>query len=267
MAPQSPRWCARLSTRPAPDVQFRNLWGRAKLDLLTDTAEAEPASLYDTIAPVLPLGLPFAQVAVSPDWFEWPALPDLLPTSFPGVTTSRDAFLVDADLDRLEGRVDEYFDPDLGDEEVARRFPAVMKTTQRFDAPTVRRELVKRGRTADSPSDRLQSGIVRYAYRPFDSRWLYWERDTKLLDEKRADYRPHVFEGNMWLCAAQHLRKGAELPQSYFARHIASYHLIERGALWFPAWLREDTPQHRHVLARGAPICRRPPAATSKALL
>lgn len=44
----------------------------------------------------------------------------------------------------------------------------------------------------------------------------------------------------MWLCAAQHLRKGAEEPQAYFARHIASYHLIERGALWFPAWLSED---------------------------
>ena len=25
------------------------------------------------------------------------------------------------------------------------------------------------------------------------------EKDTKLLDEKRADYRPHVFEGNVWL--------------------------------------------------------------------
>ena len=38
-----------------------------------------------------------------------------------------------------------------------------------------------------------------YTYRPFDDRWLYWEKDTKLLDEKRAEYRPHVFEGNLWL--------------------------------------------------------------------
>ena len=30
---------------------------------------------------------------------------------------------------------------------------------------------------------------------PFDARWLYWEADTKLLDEKRASYKPHVFEG------------------------------------------------------------------------
>ena len=43
------------------------------------------------------------------------------------------------------------------------------------------------------------SGFVRHAYRPFDTRWLYWEADTKLLDEKRAEYKPHVFEGNMFI--------------------------------------------------------------------
>ena len=76
--------------------------------------------------------------------------------------------------------------------------------------------------------------------RPFDNRWLYWEADTKLLDEKRADYRPHVFEGNVWLSAAQHLRKGAEEPQSCFTKHMGSLHLIERGALMFPVRLRND---------------------------
>ena len=38
-----------------------------------------------------------------------------------------------------------------------------------------------------------ETGFVRHAYRPFDTRWLYWEADTKLLDEKRADYQPHSF--------------------------------------------------------------------------
>ena len=85
-----------------------------------------------------------------------------------------------------------------------------------------------------------ESGFVRLAYRPFDNRWLYWERDTKLLDEKRADYRPHVFNGNVWLSAAQHLRKGAEEPQAWFTRAIGARHLIERGALMFPAQLREE---------------------------
>ena len=135
--------------------------------------------------PVLPLGLPFVQTAVSEDWFDWPALPDLFPVSFPGVKTSRDGFLVDVDLDRLRARVADYFDPDLSHEDIARHHPGVMKSTARFDARAVRDALVKRG----GPDE---NGFIRFAYRPFDNRWLYWEAETKLLDEKRPDYRPHV---------------------------------------------------------------------------
>ena len=188
---------------------------------------------YSALEPNLRLGLPFKPTAVSEGWFDWPALPELFPVSFPGVQTSRDGFLVDVDLDRLRKRVSDYFDAGLSHEEIARRYPAVMKATARFDARTVRDVLLKRG----GPDE---SGFVRFAYRPFDCRWLYWEQDTKLLDEKRADYRPHVFEGNMWLSAAQHLRKGAGEPQSCFTQHIGARHLIERGANWFPAWLRAD---------------------------
>ena len=80
---------------PAESVGFRHLWGQTKLTQLTETVEAEPATLYGDIEPVLPLGLPFAEVAVNRSWSEWPSLPDLFPTSFPGVKTSRDSFVVD----------------------------------------------------------------------------------------------------------------------------------------------------------------------------
>jgi hypothetical protein len=219
--------------KPAATVGFRHLWGQTKREDLSATAEAETDSLYDTIEPILPLGLPFLRTTVSEEWFNWPSLPDLFPVSFPGVKTSRNGFLVDVDLDRLKARVADYFDPSLSHEEVARRYPVIMKTAARFDARAVRDALLRRG----GPG---KDGFVRFAYRPFDDRWLYWEKDTKLLDEKRADYRPHVFEGNLWLSAAQHLRKGAEEPQAVFVRHMGSYHLIERGALMFPAYLHND---------------------------
>ena len=218
---------------PAKSVAFRHLWGQAKPAELIATAEAKPDALYSEVEPVLPLGLPFAETEVSADWFDWPALPDLFPVSFPGVKTSRDGFLVDTDLDRLQARVGDYFDAALSHEDIARRYPRVMKSTARFDAPAVRDALLRRG----GPDE---SGFIRFAYRPFDNRWLYWESDTKLLDEKRADYRPHVFEGNMWLSAAQHLRKGAEEPQACFTACLGCLHLIERGALMFPAWLRDE---------------------------
>ena len=218
---------------PAEKIGFRHLWGPTKREELIETEEVEPDALYDDIEPVLPLGLPFAQTAVSEDWFDWPALPDLFPASFPGVKTSRDLFLVDTDLNRLKRRLADYFDASLNHDGIARRYPGAMKATARFNARAVRDALLKR----DGP---IEDGFIRFAYRPFDNRYLYWEAETKLLDEKRADYKPHVFEGNMWLSAAQHLRKGAEEPQACFTKHMGSLHLIERTALMFSAYLRDD---------------------------
>ena len=200
---------------------------QALLDSL-DSADIDGG--YSELQPNLGLGLPFKPAAVSEGWFDWPALPDLFPQSFPGVQTGRDAFLVDISRERLEARVADYFNKGLDDDEVARRHPTVMKTTARFDAPAVRKALLARG-------GQSQANLVRHAYRPFDNRWLYWERETKLLDEKRADYIPHVFEGNLWLSAAQHLRKGAAEPQTALTREVGARHLIERGANWYPGWL------------------------------
>ena len=219
---------------PTGKIGSRNLWGQAKRQELLATKEADAEAVYEDIEPVLPLGLPFVRTAVSDEWFDWPSLPDLFPGSFPGVNTSRDGFLVDMDLDRLRSRIADYFDPSLSHEDIARRYPSAMKTTARFNARAVRDTLLKRG----GPDE---GGFIRFAYRPFDNRWLYWERETKLLDEKRADYRPHVLEGNLWLSAAQHLRKGAAEPQACTTEHMGCRHLIERGALMFPAWVAEGS--------------------------
>ena len=136
----------------------------------------------------------------------------------------------------MKQRVTDYFNPDLTHDDTHRQYPTVMKPTARFDAKGVRDTLLARG----GPS---QTGFVRYSYRPFDTRWLYWDADTKLLDEKRTEYKSEVFQGNLWLSSAQHIRKGATEPQACFTHDLASYHLIERGALWFPAWLREEQPR------------------------
>ena len=189
---------------------------------------------YTALKPNLRLGLPFKPAAVSEDWFDWPALSDLFPASFPGVQTGRDSFLVDVDLDRLKARVADYFNTAVSYEEIVRRYPGVMKTTARFDAHAVRDILLERGGPIDT-------GFVRFAYRPFDNRWLYWEAETKLLDRPRADYKPHVFNGNLWLSNAQHLRKGAAEPQACFTQHIGARHLIERGTNMFPAYLSDNS--------------------------
>ena len=216
---------------PADAVGFRHLWGQAKRAELTATAEDEPGALYEEIAPILPLGLPFVRTAVSEDWFAWPALPDLFPESFPGVKTSRDGFLVDVDLDRLRARVRDYFDGDVSHEEIGRRYPGVMKSTARFDARETRSALIARG----GPDE---AGFVRFAYRPFDIRWLYWEADGRLLDRPRPDYRPHVFEGNLWLVLQNKARP--DLSSPLVISHIGDLNQMNSGVYCVPVRRKDD---------------------------
>ena len=84
-----------------------------------------------------------------------------------------------------------------------------------------------------------ESGFVRFAYRPFDNRWLYWEKDTKLLDEKRADYRPHVFEGNLWMGSSKREIQ-AGFSHGAMVRDLANWKYGFWGIHLFPAWLREE---------------------------
>ena len=218
---------------PTESVGFRHLWGQGKLAELSNTAEAEPGALYETIEPVLPLGLPFSPTVVSQEWHEWPTLLDLFPVYFCGVNTNRDKLLVDVDLERLKSRMGDYFNSDLSHDQITQLHPAAMRTTARFDARSVRDTLLKRG----GP---VEAGFLPYSHRPFDNRWLYWEAETKLLNEKRPDYRPHVFPGNIWLSAVPRLRKDDTEPQAAVTSHIASLHLIEWGANMFPAWLLDE---------------------------
>ena len=207
---------------PAESVGFRHLWGQAKLTELNDTAEAEPSALYEDVEPSLPLGLPFASVAVNSSWSEWPSLPDLFPTSFPGVKTSRDSFVVDIDLDKLKARIQAYFDSG----EAQRTGPDI-------------------------------TGFVRHAYRPFDTRWLYWEANGGLLDRPRPDYKQHLFEGNLWL-GSNKREINNEFSHGTLIHDLGNWKLGNWGVHFFPAYLRYEQAEGQQPMLDGGGERRRP---------
>ena len=237
MLSKSGNQVALLGNSPLLYRDFHHARADERRQALLDSIDAPGIdSGYSALQPSLPLGLPFKPMAVSDGWFDWPALPDLFPKSFPGVHTGRDRLLVDIDLDRLKERIADYFNPDLSHEEIQRRYPAAMRNSSAFkvrDARKVRDAMLARG----GPNE---SGFVKDTYRPFDNRWLYWEADRRLLTAPSPDYWPHVSIQNLWLSSAQHLRKGASEPQACVTKHVGSFHLIERGAAMFPAWLRDE---------------------------
>ena len=216
---------------PATEISSRQLWGQSKSTDLLATAETTPNELYNSILPVVQFGVPFVRTTMDDSWFDWPLLPELFPIYFPGAKTNRDSFLVDIDLASLKNRIRDYFDVRQSNDEIASKYPVIMTTVQHFDARYTRNALLTRG----GPNE---SGFIRFAYRPFDIRWLYWEAETKLLNDKRTRYKSNVFEGNVWLEARQRETKEG-FSRGTFVRHFAGD--FGNGlSSFFPAYLSQN---------------------------
>jgi predicted helicase len=214
-----------------PSVAYvRDLWGTQKLGQLLDESRGSSEPTYNRINPNPALGYPLADRVHSRGYVSWPLLPELFPLSFPGIKTSRDPLLVDIDRERLEVRMHQYLSADVPDAEMAEMVPAAMKSSARFAAQEVRALLRAKGY--------VPSQIVRFCYRPFDLRWLYWEPTTKLLDEKREDYVANSL-GQMGFVIAQVSRTGYKPPQ--ITRSLIDLNATDGGANCYQQLRRPTT--------------------------
>ena len=106
-----------------------------------------------------------------------------------------------------------------------------MKAARHFDARSIRDALLDHGGPRED-------GFVRFTYRPFDDRWLYWEAETKLLNDKRAEYKSHVFDMNRWIEVRQREAK-EEFSRGTLVRHFSGD--FGNGlSSYFPLFLRDD---------------------------
>ncbi len=225
---------------PMPQINLRDLWGTNKLAQLARESRREAEPAYSPLTPAPALGSPFAHRAHSAAYTSWPRLPELFPISFPGIKTSRDTLLVDIDRNCLDNRMRRYLEKTTSDMEIADLVPAAMLDSARFDATSTRRTLQEKGFRPWQ--------ILRYAYRPFDLRWLYWEPDTKLLDEKRSDYIRQTLFPSACLAAQQKSRGESSPPQ--LISQPGCLDLLDRGASCIPAVIIESATLHSTVSIR-----------------
>ena len=160
--------------------------GRDKLTALAASIVALPSDeKYESLNPHPALRLAFFDGRVADGYVDWPTIVELFLVSFPGVTTSRDSALVDIEKVILQHRMQRYFDPKASNSEVEHETPVSMTATKRFNAEKTRLKLIALGYSSGQ--------VVRYSYRPMDVRWLYWHAETKLLDERRAEFAAQGF--------------------------------------------------------------------------
>ena len=186
---------------------------------------------YSILSPDLELGLPFKPMAVSEGWHDWPSLPELLPVSFPGVKSGRDPFVIDIDIGQLKKRIEHYFDSSLSHDEIRRHYPLAMRNPREYNAREVRNDLLMQG----GP---VKNGFIRYSYRPFDDRWLYWEPRAKLVDRPRTNYQPHVFNGNSWIVTPHKQRRDWSPPS--LTSLMADINHMDGSASYIPQYLRDE---------------------------
>ena len=180
----------RLPVHEAPaEIHYQDFWGRKKLTELLAWGQRWSAERYRTVEPIAALGYPFRPTIFRANYSVWPLLPEVFQTSLPGVQTKRDSFLVDIDQEVLSNRLQAYFDTELSNHDLMIQYPEICKNTNRYKWETTRAILLRRGM--------LSQNIVKYIYRPFDMRHVYWEPETKLLGEKSPTCFQHMSIDNL----------------------------------------------------------------------
>jgi hypothetical protein len=211
------------------EIKFRQLWGTTKRQQLLEDSSRQIKESYEAVDPPLVIGLPFKPLKFDDRYSSYPVLPEIFPVFFSGVQTKRDEFVVDIDKEVLLNRLKKYFDASVSDEEMRQINDRSMEDTNRFKSKEVRKYLIKRGF--------LPEYVVRYCYRPFDLRWIYWEPETKLLGEKSPSYFPQIFEENLWIEARQKQPKET-FDRGYFTKVLAD-NLGNGFSSYFPLYLKE----------------------------
>ncbi|MFZ0708126.1 MAG: type ISP restriction/modification enzyme, partial [Candidatus Korobacteraceae bacterium] len=208
-------------------LELRDLWGTGKLGQLARESRRESEPEYGTLELNAALGNPFARRVHASGYTSWPRLTEIFRVSYPGIKTSRDPLVVDIDRDRLESRMRKYFDVDVSHEEMSAIVPGEMEDGYMYKARLIRELLQRRGFRSWE--------ILRYAYRPFDSRWIHWEPETSLLRRKVEEYVSNVAFPVPAIVSQQIGRGQASAP--LVISTVGCIDLLDRSASCFPAEL------------------------------
>ncbi len=209
-------------------VLYREFWGAAKLADL-DAEASVPSRAWQQLQPDADSMLAFSPRTVDPDFVSWPTVEDLFADWSPGVTTARDIDLVSIDQSALRARMAEYLDPARGMEELHSVLPQLTTTTPQFDAREVRAALLEAGPSVGR--------IMPYAYRPFDTRWVFWTDRAGLLDRRRDQLVKSVADGQVYLVSRPKAERSREgLPFSVVSEPC-DHHFIRPNGAAFP-WLK-----------------------------
>ena len=173
---------------------------------------------------------------VSDAYSEWPKITDLC-AEFPsnGLMEKRGGALIDCDREKLEERMRLYHDKSLDWDAYRLASSTLTGDWSGFDARKLR------GRALDV-GFRIEQ-VVRYAVRPFDTRWCYFTDISSIWNRSRPALWAQRFEGNRFLATRP---AGVANPEGYpfmFTAALGDNDALRGHAYYFPLDLKQNRPE------------------------
>jgi len=171
---------------------------------------------------------------IAVDWAEWEDLHEMFGQYSAGIITARDALVIDTDRERLVRRMSKVRDSSLEDVDLLKHFEISNK--RGWDVSKARQRLA-----VLSP---LESAVSSLAYRPFDSRWIFY--DKSFVWGRAHPTMKHLGRAdNVALTVCKQLTKtSADWSHVFVARDIGESGLVSNRskeiATFFPAFLKDD---------------------------
>ena len=230
------------SRTETPIVHYREFWGINKrqelLDSLGDGNRPKLShdfnSEYTTVSPLPENRYSFRPLDISATYQSWPKVTDLCAESpSNGLMEKRGGALIDIDRSALERRMRMYFDEAVSWETLDALGTGLTRDAARFDARRTR----TRVQNLEVFND---SRLLRYALRPYDTRWCYYSPVRPLWNEPRPALWAQYWTGNEFFVTRPAVAADPEgLPVFYTS--LLGDNDFQRGhSYYFPVRLRRE---------------------------
>ncbi len=228
----------------SPAVFFREFWGTRKREELGESLQDSALeSRYTIASPISENRFSFRPETITSIYRAWPKVTELCaeqPSN--GLMEKRGGALVDIDRRLLETRMRLYHDKSLDWEGYCLISSALTGDWAGFDARNVR------ARALDSGF--RNNRIVRYAVRPFDTRWSYYSDTPSMWNRSRPPLWAQLFDENAFLLTRMRSTASPEgFPISY-SKCLSDDHYIIPDAVAVPFLLRQVSAAKKK---KGAP--------------
>ncbi|MGO9095430.1 MAG: type ISP restriction/modification enzyme [Bryobacteraceae bacterium] len=217
-------------------VHYRELWGtRKREELVESLQDTALEGRYADAAPTPANRYSFQPQLVSAAYSEWPKTTELCaePPSN-GLMEKRGGALIDFDRERLVERMRLYHDKGLDWEAYRLVSTALAGAWAGFDARKARKRALDAGFHSEQ--------IVRYAVRPFDTRWCYFTDIPAVWNRSRPALWARCFGGNRFIATRP---AGVADPEGFpfmFTAALGDNDALRGHAYYFPLDLRQSRP-------------------------